>query len=246
MMQENEGQYMWRLDELPKDSLKTEERILEYNNQGFPIGLTTRIVAHGTGRPHGSIHLAAITDKIKIGGVMKRLIVLQKRAAHKINPFLDYTYAGHMTVHEPEFEKPVEILGSQKHLAESVVREGQEELGLPLDIGNVTYTGTGTFLDCLAPELNKGQLYINKEYTHMFIYRIPWKQVEQIFNNVTDKKTDNEVESVHLMDLEEYFKKTSEDREKMLTAWGKGEKYTNMFVPRHQNIDLIRSALQKE
>ena len=231
--------------DLPKSVLKSEERLLAYNDQGFPVGLVVREDAHANGIWHASVHLAAITDEIKLNGIKQRLIVLQQRALDKkINPGLwDYTFAGHMQIYEHEFEVPAAVLGSPKHMADSIINEGGEELKLAMDIGNVSYAGTGTFIQCIQPEFNGGTVYMNKEYTHMFTYRIPWKQVEQIFDNVENKKTDGEVQAVQLMEINKYFKKAAEDERKMLESWKKGQKYQNEFVPRYPNIDLIRGSL---
>ena len=91
------------------------------------------------------------------------------------------------------------------------------------------YCGSSNFTQII------GHDYKNQEKTHMFLYQLTPNEVLQIIESVKSGRTDGEVESVELLEMDEYF---SEITKAIQTDSDK-----SIFVPRFEAIQSAKNKL---
>jgi isopentenyldiphosphate isomerase len=208
-------------------NIEMEERLLIYDAWGTPTGISTRSIAHTQGFIHASVHGFGYTDLIN----GKRYVLVQKRSqTKKINPGrLDYMYAGHMSLSEESFNLPLSVLAGSEFIKKSFINEGNEELKINMNNKAPLYCGSSNFVQILGDD------YKNYEKTHMFLYQLIPNEVLQIIDSVKSGKTDGEVESVELVEINEYFAEVDKSR--------KLSQDESVFVPRFEAIQSAHNML---
>ena len=148
-----------------------KEIIDEYNSRGEKIGVIDKDIAHEKGLWHKSVHVWLINSKNEI--------LLQYRCAEKkLYPNTwDCSFAGHISAGESSIQ--------------AVQREGKEEIGIDVDLDNLTFILTNR-------EKLKYESINSNEFVDIFI-------LKQDFNLDEISFQKEEVSDAKYVSIEEFF-----------------------------------------
>lgn len=148
-----------------------KEIIDEYNSRGEKIGVIDKDIAHEKGLWHKSVHVWLINSNNEI--------LLQYRCAEKkLYPNTwDCSFAGHISTGESSIQ--------------AVQREGKEEIGIDVDLDNLTFILTNR-------EKLKYESINSNEFVDIFILKQDFKLDEISFQK-------EEVSDAKYVSIEEFF-----------------------------------------
>ena len=148
-----------------------KEIIDEYNSRGEKIGVIDKDIAHEKGLWHKSVHVWLINSNNEI--------LLQYRCAEKkLYPNTwDCYFAGHISTGESSIQ--------------AVQREGKEEIGIDVDLDNLTFILTNR-------EKLKYESINSNEFVDIFILKQDFKLDEISFQK-------EEVSDAKYVSIEEFF-----------------------------------------
>lgn len=148
-----------------------KEIIDEYNSRGEKIGVIDKDIAHDKGLWHKSVHVWLINSNNEI--------LLQYRCAEKkLYPNTwDCSFAGHISTGESSIQ--------------AVQREGKEEIGIDVDLDNLTFILTNR-------EKLKYESINSNEFVDIFI-------LKQDFNLDEISFQKEEVSDAKYVSIEEFF-----------------------------------------